>query len=92
MYDLLTSSVLFFLLSPGVVLTLPPGASPYVAALVHAVVFFVVQTYVSQYVPSWGIWVAAAVVFLGRWYMGRQAASTGFLGAPAAPLYGGRRH
>ena len=91
MYDLVTSAVLFFLLSPGVILTLPPGASAYVAALVHAVVFFVVQQYLSQYVPSWGIWVAAGIVFIGRWYMGRQAAApTGFLGT--TPAYGGRRH
>ena len=91
MYDLVTSSVLFFLLAPGVILTLPPGASAYVAALVHAAVFFVVQQYLSRYVPAWGIWVAGVLVLVVRWYMGRQAAaSTGFLGT--TPLYAGRRH
>jgi hypothetical protein len=60
MYDLLTSSVLFLLLVPGVLVTIPPGGGVW-AALVHAVVFYVVQRYVASYVPWWGIWVLAAI-------------------------------
>jgi hypothetical protein len=60
MYDLLTSSVLFLVLVPGVLVTLPPGGG-LSAAVVHAVVFYVVQRFVAQYVPWWGIWVLAAV-------------------------------
>ena len=76
MYDLFTSAVLFFLLVPGVVVTLPPGASAVVAALVHATVFYVVQRWVAMYVPWWGIWVAAAVVLVARFYLSRPAAPT----------------
>ena len=90
MYELLTSAALFFILAPGVVVTLPPGASAYVAALVHAVVFFVVQRYVSRYVPAWAIWLIAAAVFIGRFYMARQQ-PTGLLGMNTSVL-GGRRH
>jgi hypothetical protein len=36
------AAVLFFVLTPGVVVYLPPGASPLTAAAVHAVVFAVV--------------------------------------------------
>ena len=35
-------AVLFFVLTPGVLLSLPPGGSKYVVAAVHAVVFAVV--------------------------------------------------
>jgi hypothetical protein len=78
MYDLITSSVLFFMLVPGVLITLPPGASILISGLVHAVVFYVVQTYLAQYVPWWGIWVAAVVLVGLRMYMSR----------PAVPTYG----
>lgn len=37
--------LLFFLLTPGVLLSLPPGGGKYVVALVHAVVFSVLLTY-----------------------------------------------
>lgn len=51
-------AVLFFVLSPGVLLTLPPGSrgvfmsgqTSVMAALVHAVVFLVV----SYYATRWG--------------------------------------
>lgn len=79
MYDIVTTTLLFFLLVPGVVLTLPPGGSPLVAGLVHAVVFFAVLRWVSMYVPWWGIWVIAAVVILGKLYMSRPA--------PPPPMY-----
>lgn len=68
MYDLITTSLLFVLLVPGVVLTLPPGASILTAAIVHAIVFYAVQVYVSMYVPWWAIWIAAALVIGARMY------------------------
>jgi hypothetical protein len=79
MYDLLTSSVLFVLLVPGVLVTLPPGGGIW-AAVVHAIVFYVVQRFVAAYVPWWGIWVAAAVVLALKLFS-----------TPAAPTMGGRR-
>jgi hypothetical protein len=74
MYDLLTSSLLFVILVPGVALTLPPSGG-LAAALLHAVVFYVIQAFVSQYVPWWGIWIVAIAVILGRWYASRSAAA-----------------
>ena len=68
MYDLITTSLLFILLVPGVVLTLPPGASILTAAIVHAIVFYVIQVYLTQFVPWWGIWIVAAVVIAARFY------------------------
>lgn len=52
--ELLTLTLLFVLLSPGVLLTLPPvgkavfmsGKTSLVAVLVHAVVFYLVAVYV----------------------------------------------
>lgn len=75
MYDLVTSALLFLLLTPGVLLTLPPSGG-IMAALVHAVVFYVVQAYLSSYVPWWGIWVAAVVVVGGKLWMARSATPT----------------
>ena len=74
MYDLITSALLFFILVPGVVLTLPPGGSPLVTGLVHAIVFFIVQRWVAVYVPWWGIWIIAAAVIAGKMYAGRSVA------------------
>ena len=42
---LLFVAALFFVLVPGVVVSLPPGASHHVQAAVHAVVFEVVMTF-----------------------------------------------
>jgi len=53
MYDIFTTAYLFFLLSPGVLLSLGSGL---VAAGIHAVVFFVILQYVSLYVPWWAVW------------------------------------
>jgi hypothetical protein len=80
MYDLLTSSVLFLILVPGVLVTIPPGGG-ILAAVVHAVVFYVVQRYVAQFVPWWGVWVVATIAVLLKVFA-----------APAAPTMGGRRH
>jgi hypothetical protein len=57
------SAILFFVLSPGVLLTLPPGGkgvfmsgqTSVLAALVHAVVFAVVSQYVWMYYKT-GSW------------------------------------
>ena len=55
------AAVIFFVLSPGVLVTLPPGPSGKVymsretslqAAAVHAVVFVVVSHFVWQYAKS----------------------------------------
>jgi len=42
---LLVLAVFFYLLTPGVLLALPPGASHQVQAATHAVVFAVVVTF-----------------------------------------------
>jgi hypothetical protein len=77
MYDLFTSSLLFVVLVPGVLVTLPPGGG-ITAAIVHAVVFYVVQRYVAQYVPWWGIWILAVVAVLVKLFGGSSApASSG---------------
>ena len=79
MYDLLTSSVLFLLLVPGVLVTIPPGGG-LTAAVVHAIVFYVVQRFVSAYIPWWGICVGALI-----------AVALKMFATPAAPTMGGRR-
>jgi len=45
---LLTTAILFYLLTPGVLLSLPPGASFQTQALTHAVVFAVVHKFVQH--------------------------------------------
>jgi hypothetical protein len=51
MYALfLYSVVLFFLLTPGVLLRLPPGGSAMTVALTHAVVFGLVFSFTSKMV------------------------------------------
>ena len=82
MYDLFTSSLLFVVLVPGVLVTLPPGGG-ITAAIVHAVVFYMVQRYVAQYVPWWGIWILAAIAVLLKVFSGPST--------PSTPTYGGRR-
>ena len=44
----LTTAALFYLLTPGVLLSLPPGASFQTQAMVHAVVFAVVHKFVQH--------------------------------------------
>ena len=74
MYDLATSAVLFVLLTPGVLLTLPPSGG-IMSAVVHAVVFYVVQAFLSSFVPWWGIWVAGVVVVGGKLWAARSAST-----------------
>ena len=75
MYDLLTSAILFVILTPGVLVTLPPTGG-IMAALVHAVVFYVIQAYLASYVPWWGIWIAGVVIVGGRMWSSRSATPT----------------
>lgn len=89
MYDLFTGTVLFFILAPGVLLTLPPGVPLYISAATHAVVYYLVQTYLPSYVPSWGIWIIGAVILGGRIFWSMRAPS-GLLGMGTSTL-GGRR-
>jgi len=39
---------LFFLLTPGILVTLPPGGSKYVVALVHALIFGLVTMFLKS--------------------------------------------
>jgi hypothetical protein len=68
MYDILTTAYLFFLLCPGVLLTL--GASPLMAAAIHAVVFFVILQYLSLYVPWWAVWAVGVPLVTYKVYSG----------------------
>jgi quercetin dioxygenase-like cupin family protein len=45
---ILTTAILFFLLSPGVLISLPPGSSHTVQLATHAIVFAVVHKYVQH--------------------------------------------
>ncbi len=45
---LLTTAILFYLLTPGVLVSLPPGASFQTQAITHAVVFALVHKYVQH--------------------------------------------
>jgi hypothetical protein len=47
---LLTTALLFFVLTPGVLLSLPPGGSQMVVAATHALVFAVVHVAMHTYV------------------------------------------
>lgn len=76
MYDLVTTTLLVLLLTPGILVTLPPGGSILTVAIVHAIVFYVVQTFLTRFVPWWGIWIAAAVVIAGRVWASRTPTPT----------------
>jgi hypothetical protein len=45
---ILTTALLFFVLSPGVLISLPPGASPTVQTATHAIVFALVHKFVQH--------------------------------------------
>jgi len=42
--------LLFFLLTPGIVVTLPPKGGKYIVALVHAVIFGIVWKVTSHWI------------------------------------------
>jgi len=67
MYDILTTAYLFFLLSPGVLLSLGSGI---MAAAIHAVVFFVILQYISLYIPWWVVWVVGVPLVTYKVYYG----------------------
>jgi len=46
----LTTALLFYVLTPGVLLSLPPGGSQMTVAATHAVVFAIVHILVHKYV------------------------------------------
>lgn len=48
------TALLFFVLSPGVVLSLPPKGSKMTVAIVHAIVFALVFTFTHKLVFEWG--------------------------------------
>ena len=50
LYMFLYAVVLFFVLTPGVLLSLPPKGSKYVVALTHALVYGVVMALSHKYV------------------------------------------
>ena len=49
------TAILFFVLTPGIVLSLPPKGSKMMVAMVHAVVFALVFTFTHKLVWEWGI-------------------------------------
>ena len=51
----LFTALLFFLLTPGILLSLPPGGSKKVVAAVHAIVFALIWTFTHKLVWEWGI-------------------------------------
>ena len=60
MYDLITTALLFVLLTPGVLLNIPSSNhGDILTALVHALVFWVVLRFLTAYIPWWMVWVAA---------------------------------
>jgi hypothetical protein len=62
MYDIVTTAALFFLLVPGLLVSLPPGGSALIVAAVHAAVFYALLRYASIFVPWWLVWLVVAGV------------------------------
>jgi hypothetical protein len=71
MYDLFTVAYLFFLLCPGVLITLPPGAGIMTAAALHAILFFLILQYLSLYVPWYAVWIVGIASVSSKVYFGR---------------------
>jgi hypothetical protein len=60
MYDLLTTALLFVLLTPGVLLSLPSSShGDITTAFLHALVFWIILRFVSGYVSWWVVWALA---------------------------------
>jgi glucan phosphoethanolaminetransferase (alkaline phosphatase superfamily) len=63
MYDLLTTVLLFLLLTPGVLLSLPSSThGDITTAIIHALVFWIILRFLSGMIPWWMIWIAATVL------------------------------
>lgn len=45
---LLQTALVFFIMTPGVLITLPPGGSRYTVAAVHSVLYAVIHKYLSH--------------------------------------------
>jgi len=71
MYDIFTTAYLFFLLCPGVVVSLGSGM---MAAAIHAIVFFVVLQYLSLYIPWWAVWLVGVPYISYKVWAGRSPA------------------
>lgn len=48
----LFTAVLFFLLTPGILVTLPPKSSKYVVAIVHGIVFALIWCFTCKLVSN----------------------------------------
>jgi hypothetical protein len=70
MYDIFTTAYLFFLLCPGLLITLPPGAGIMTAAAIHAIIFFLILQYVSLYVPWWAVWLVGVPIISYKVFYG----------------------
>ena len=46
---------LFFILTPGIILTLPAKGSKTVVAITHAIIFAIVWTIIHKFVWDWGV-------------------------------------
>lgn len=69
MYDLFTTALLFVILTPGVLLSLPNGGhGDIITALVHALVFWIVLRFVSGVVSWWVIWLVAFAAIGYKFY------------------------
>jgi hypothetical protein len=70
MYDIFTTAYLFFLLCPGVVLSIGSGMT---AAAIHAIVFFVILQYLSLYIPWWAVWLVGVSFVSYKMFSARSA-------------------
>jgi uncharacterized membrane protein YgdD (TMEM256/DUF423 family) len=61
MYSLITSTLLFVALVPGVIVSIGSGIT---AAVIHGIVFYIVQQFLSQFIPWWVLW-AIVIVAVG---------------------------
>jgi hypothetical protein len=71
MYDLFTTAYLFFVLCPGVLVTIPPGSSILMSAAIHAILFFLILQYLSLYIPWYVIWIVGIASVSSKVYFGR---------------------
>lgn len=69
MYDLFTTALLFVVLTPGVLLSLPSSAhGDITTALIHALVFWIILRFVSGYISWWVIWLVAIAAIGYKFY------------------------
>ena len=51
----LFTALLFFILTPGILLTIPMGSSKTVVAITHSIVFALIMTLTHKMVWEWGV-------------------------------------